>query len=58
MDRAKSVKDVVPKLQAVIFDMDGVIADTEPFHTRAYVEVLKTFGIHVSKNHPPSAQHF
>lgn len=37
-------------LQAVIFDMDGVIADTEPFHTHAYVGVLKTFGIHVSKN--------
>ena len=35
-------------LQAVIFDMDGVIADTEPLHTRAYLSVLKTFGIHVS----------
>ncbi len=50
MDRANSAEGIVPKLQAVIFDMDGVIADTEPFHTRAYVEVLKTFGIHVSKN--------
>ena len=37
-------------LQAVIFDMDGVIADTEPFHTHAYVEALKTFGIYVSEN--------
>lgn len=37
-------------LQAVIFDMDGVIADTEPFHTHAYVEVLKTFAIHVSED--------
>ena len=37
-------------LQAVIFDMDGVIADTEPLHTQAYVEVLKEFGIHVSKD--------
>ena len=38
-------------LQAVIFDMDGVIADTEPLHTHAYVSVLKTFGIHVSQDH-------
>jgi len=36
-------------LQAVIFDMDGVIADTEPLHTRAYLSVLRTFGIHVSE---------
>jgi putative hydrolase of the HAD superfamily len=38
-------------LQAVIFDMDGVIADTEPMHTHAYLSVLKTFGIHVSEDH-------
>jgi len=36
-------------LQAVIFDMDGVIADTEPLHTRAYLSALRTFGIHVSE---------
>lgn len=36
-------------LRAVIFDMDGVIADTEPLHAHAYIEVFKTFGIHVSK---------
>ncbi len=29
--------------------MDGVIADTEPFHAHAYVEVFKRFGIRVSK---------
>jgi len=49
-DGGNSGKGVVLNLQAVIFDMDGVIADTEPFHTQAYGEVLKTFGIHVSKN--------
>ena len=36
-------------LQAVIFDMDGVIADTEPLHTLAYVEAFRTFGIHISE---------
>jgi HAD superfamily hydrolase (TIGR01509 family) len=30
--------------------MDGVIADTEPFHARAYIEVLSTFGIEISKD--------
>lgn len=35
-------------LEAVIFDMDGVIADTEPLHARAYMEALKTFGIHIA----------
>jgi HAD superfamily hydrolase (TIGR01509 family) len=37
-------------LKAVIFDMDGVIADTEPLHSHAYLEVLKTLGIEVSEN--------
>jgi HAD superfamily hydrolase (TIGR01509 family) len=37
-------------LEAVIFDMDGILADTEPLHAHAYLEVLKTFGIHVSEN--------
>jgi putative hydrolase of the HAD superfamily len=30
--------------------MDGVIADTEPFHAHAYTEVLKAFGIHVTED--------
>ncbi|MBW2057144.1 MAG: HAD family phosphatase [Deltaproteobacteria bacterium] len=37
-------------LEAVIFDMDGVIADTEPLHARAYIEALGSFGIHVSES--------
>jgi len=37
-------------LDAVIFDMDGVIADTEPFHAQAYLEALRTFGIHISES--------
>lgn len=32
-------------LKAVIFDMDGVIVDTEPMHARAAVLALKKFGV-------------
>ena len=34
---------------AVIFDLDGVIVDTMPFHARAWQETFKKFGIKVSK---------
>ena len=30
---------------AVIFDFDGVLVDTEPLHCRAFLEVLKPLGI-------------
>ncbi|HVC19583.1 MAG TPA: HAD family phosphatase [Vicinamibacterales bacterium] len=34
-----------PMLQAVVFDFDGVIADTEPLHLRAYQDILADAGI-------------
>jgi HAD superfamily hydrolase (TIGR01509 family) len=36
--------DGVPALAAVIFDMDGVLADTEPVHEMAMGEFLATLG--------------
>jgi beta-phosphoglucomutase len=40
----------MPKLQAIIFDFDGVIADTEPLHYAALHQVLSTeFGIRLSQ---------
>ena len=36
-------------LQAVFFDFDGVIADTEPLHLRAYQAILTPDGIDLSK---------
>ena len=36
-------------LQAVIFDFDGVIADSEPLHLRAYQSVLQVDGIELGK---------
>jgi beta-phosphoglucomutase len=32
-------------IKAVVFDFDGVIADSEPLHLRAYQEVLPALGI-------------
>lgn len=32
-------------LQAIVFDFDGVIADTEPLHYRAFMRVLNPLGI-------------
>jgi len=34
-------------IKAVIFDFDGVIADSEEIHYRAFVEVLEPYGIHL-----------
>jgi beta-phosphoglucomutase len=35
-------------LHAIIFDFDGVIANSEPLHLRAFQEVLKTEGVALS----------
>lgn len=32
-------------IKAIIFDFDGVIANTEPFHIRAWAKVLKSHGV-------------
>lgn len=36
-------------LKAVLFDMDGVIVDTEPLHRKAYFLMFKDMGIHVTE---------
>jgi beta-phosphoglucomutase len=36
-------------LQAVVFDFDGVIADSEPLHLRAYQSVLRADGIDLTR---------
>src|SRR5690554_7866810 len=37
-------------LKAVLFDMDGVIVDTEPLHRKAYFRMFEDFGIDVSES--------
>lgn len=36
-------------LQAIVFDFDGVIADSEPLHLRAYQSVLEKDGIELTR---------
>lgn len=36
-------------LKAVLFDMDGVIVDTEPIHKKAYFRMFENFGAAVSE---------
>lgn len=36
-------------LKAVLFDMDGVIVDTEPLHRKAYFKTFNQLGIEVSE---------
>lgn len=36
-------------LKAVLFDMDGVIVDTEPLHRKAYFTTFNELGIAVSE---------
>ena len=36
-------------IQTVIFDMDGVIVDTEPVHRYAYFKLYEELGIEVSE---------
>lgn len=36
-------------IQTVIFDMDGVIVDTEPVHHYAYFKLFKELGVEVSQ---------
>lgn len=39
---------MVEKVQCVIFDMDGVIIDSEALHKRAYYETFNAIGVDVS----------
>ena len=42
--------NLVYKVKAVIFDMDGVITDTMTYHMRAWKIVLERHGLKVTKN--------
>lgn len=40
--------NINPKIDAVIFDMDGVIVNTEPLHKKAYYNTFKDLDLDVS----------
>jgi HAD superfamily hydrolase (TIGR01509 family) len=50
------VKNSPPKYQAIIFDMDGVIIDSEPLHERAYLELFHEMGY--AENHGVNFDHY
>jgi beta-phosphoglucomutase len=41
--------DTIDVITAIVFDFDGVLADSEPLHLRAYQEVLAPFGITLTR---------
>jgi HAD superfamily hydrolase (TIGR01509 family) len=44
MSKQRSDADLSQRFDAVIFDMDGVIVDSEPLHERAFLEVFAEMG--------------
>ena len=36
-----------PPIQAVLFDFDGVLVDSEPLHYRCWMDVIKPYGAHM-----------
>jgi beta-phosphoglucomutase len=42
-------RDPRPAIRAIVFDFDGVLADSEPLHLRSYQEVLSPIGITLTR---------
>ena len=38
-------------IRGVVFDMDGVLADSEPLHARAWVRTLERYGVRVDERY-------
>jgi HAD superfamily hydrolase (TIGR01509 family) len=43
-ERIRQLKALLDRCEGVILDFDGLIADSEPFHYRAYSEVFERYG--------------
>ena len=43
-ERIRQLKTLMDRCEGVILDFDGLIADSEPFHYRAYNEVFERYG--------------
>ena len=40
----------MPDITAVVFDFDGVLANSEPLHLRAYQQVLDETGVFIERD--------
>ncbi|WP_456431952.1 HAD family hydrolase [Thermosulfuriphilus sp.] len=40
-------KDSLPEKEAIVFDMDGVVMDSMPYHVRAWREAFQEFGLDI-----------
>ncbi|MBN2373789.1 HAD family phosphatase [bacterium] len=40
---------MIHKYKAILFDMDGVIVDTMPYHFSAWQEIFESMGVHLDK---------
>lgn len=43
-DRFQQLQTLLEKCEGIILDFDGLIADSEPFHYKAYSEVFQKYG--------------
>ena len=43
-ERTRKLNDLLNQGEGIILDFDGLIADSEPFHYRAYNEVFERYG--------------
>jgi len=49
-DQSVSLRDRIRKAQAVVFDMDGVLVDSERHHFMAHQKALSEFGVEINKS--------
>ena len=47
---SKTVKSILEQSKGVIFDFDGLLADSEPYHYLAYNEVFERYGHSLDKD--------
>lgn len=45
----KNIKELIPNLKAIIFDLDGVLIDSMPYHAKAWIQAFEEFGIEIKK---------
>lgn len=50
MDKTETLKQILAKTQAIVFDFDNIIVDSEPYHYAAYDAVFKRRGHEIDRD--------